>query len=453
MTSPRPCALAALGRPKVAQMLVLGFSSGLPFMLIGNTLGYWLAQDHVRLAAIGFISWIGLTYGIKFVYGAAVDRLPAPLIGRLGRRRGWMLLAQIGVAVGLLGMAASGSRHFGWLVATALFTGVCAATQDTAQDALRIEMAADADELSLLTSANSIGYRVALVATEAWIFGLANFIGWPASYRVFAGLMIVGPIATLLVREPARADDAMAAREAETRRRPLLSAWDAVAGPIGAFVREHGPAAAILMLALITTYHLCDFMRGPMVNPSYLAFRIPMLTIMGVRTTLGIAASFAGIALGGLSAARLGMKPTLVIGALIQPVAVAAFALLAWHGGDWTVVSLGPLPVTAFELVMVFDGLAMSYAGVGLAVWMSTLTSLGYTATQYALLTSALVWFGKSLKGWSGAIVESLNHGQSLTAAYAEFYLLAAAVGAPAIVLSLMVARLGRTPGTRASAI
>ncbi|HWD67360.1 MAG TPA: MFS transporter [Caulobacteraceae bacterium] len=441
MTRRRPGVLAALGRPKAAQMLALGFASGLPFMLIGNTLGYWLAQDHVRLAAIGFVSWIGLTYGVKFVYGAVVDRLPAPLVGRLGRRRGWMLLSQIGVAVGLLGMAASDPvRHFGWLVATALVTGVCAATQDTAIDALRIEMAADADELSLLTSANSIGFRVALVATEAWIFGLANFIGWPASYQVFAGLMIVGPIATFFVREPARADAAMQARDAQTRRHPLLGAWDAVAGPIAAFVRAHGAAAAILMLALITTYHLSDFMRGPMVNPSYLAFRIPMLTIMGVRTTLGIAASFAGIALGGLSAARLGIRPTLIIGALVQPVAVAAFALIGWHGGDWTVFSLGRLQVTAFELVMVFDGLAMSYAGIGLAVYMSTLTSLGYTATQYALLTSALVWFGKSLKGWSGAIVESLNHAQNLTAAYAEFYLLAAAVGAPAIVLSLALA-------------
>ncbi|HEY1878848.1 MAG TPA: MFS transporter [Caulobacteraceae bacterium] len=425
-------------------MLALGFSSGLPFMLIGNTLGYWLAQDHVRLAAIGFASWVGLTYAIKFVYGAVVDRLQAPLVSVLGRRRGWMLLAQAGVAAGLLGMAASDPvRQFGWLVATALFTGVCAATQDTVIDALRIEMAADADELSLLTSANSIGFRVALVATEAWIFGLANFIGWPASYQVFAALMIVGPIATLFVREPARAEAMMTARDAESRRHPVLGAWDAVAGPIVAFVRAHGAAAAILMLALIATYHLSDFMRGPMVNPSYLAFRIPMLTIMGVRTTLGIAASFTGIALGGLSAARLGIRPTLIIGALIQPVAVAGFALLGWHGGDWTVARMGPLPITAFELVMVFDGMTMSYAGVGLAIYMSTLTSLGYTATQYALLTSALVWFGKSLKGFSGAIVESLGHGQGLAAAYAEFYILAALVSAPAIVLTLVAPRTG----------
>jgi PAT family beta-lactamase induction signal transducer AmpG len=432
--------LDALRQPKVALMLALGFASGLPFMLIGNTLGYWLAQAHVRLAAIGFVSWIGLTYGIKFVYGAVVDRLPAPLVGGLGRRRGWMLLAQIGVGAGLLGMAVSDpARHLGWLIAAGLVTGVSAAIQDTVQDALRIESAADADDLSILTSANSIGYRIALVATEAWIFGLADVIGWPASYAVFAGLMLVGPIATLLYPEPARADAVMASQEKEDRRHPLRAAWDAVAGPIGAFVRAHGLTAAILMLALITTYHLSDFMRGPMVNPSYLAFRIPMLTIMDVRTTIGIAASFAGIALGGLSAARLGVKPTLIIGALVQPVAVAGFALLGWHGGDWTVLRMGSAQVTAFELVMAFDGVAMSYAGVGLAVWMSTLASLGYTATQYALLTSALVWFGKALKGWSGVVVEALNQGQALTAAYAEFYLLAALVGAPSIVLSMVV--------------
>ncbi|HEY7851809.1 MAG TPA: MFS transporter [Caulobacteraceae bacterium] len=434
--------LAALSRPKVALMLALGFSSGLPFMLINNTLGYWLAEDHVRLALIGFLSWIGLTYAVKFVYGAVVDRLRAPITGALGRRRGWMALTQVGVGAGLIAMALADPRaHLGLLALAGIFTGVCAASQDTVIDAWRIESAVDGEELGLLTSAYSLGFRLALLATESWILILATRVGWPISYAIYGGLMGIGLAATFLIKEPLRADQVMEIKAGDTRRHPVAGAVDAVVGPFVEFFRAHGWASAALMLALITAYHLSDYMRGPMVNPYYQALAIPKLTVAGVRTTLGIAASFAGIALGGVSCLRLGVRPTLVIGAIVQPLAVAAFALLGWHGGDWTLAAAGPVHLTAFEAIMTLDGVTMAYAGVALVVYMSTLTSLGYTATQYALLTSALVWSGKFLKGFSGVIVEQLHQGRALLDAYALFYLLCAAIGIPAILLSLLLAR------------
>ena len=129
--------MRALSRPKVAIMLVLGFSSGLPFMLIGNTLGFWLAEDGIKLAVIGFTSWIGLTYTVKFLWGAVVDRVQPPLLGRLGRRRGWMVATQLGVGAGLVGMSLIDPRpHIGGLIAFGLLTGVSAAAQDTVIDAL-----------------------------------------------------------------------------------------------------------------------------------------------------------------------------------------------------------------------------------------------------------------------------------------------------------------------------
>ena len=129
------------------------------------------------------------------------------------------------------------------------------------------------------------------------------------------------------------------------------------------------------------------------------------------------------------------------MGAVLQPIGIGAFALLGWHGGDYPLVAVGPVSVSAFQAIMSFDSLAIGFSGVALVAYMSTLTSLGYTATQYALLTSALAWTGKFLKGFSGAIVESLQHGRSLLDAYALFYLLAAALGLPAILLCLVLAR------------
>jgi PAT family beta-lactamase induction signal transducer AmpG len=439
--------LKALGRPRVGLMLVMGIASGLPFMLIGNTLGFWLADDNIKLATIGALSWVGLAYIFKFVWGAMVDRIPLPLIGRLGRRRSWMLLSQIVAGGGLIGMGfADPKTQLGWLVACAIFAAVGAATQDTAMDAWRIETAADADELGLLTAAYTFGYKFALILTEGVIVMVAKRLDWPLTYVIYGACMAVGIIAVLLAKEPANADAVMEAKAHDAVDRPLRSVYDAVIGPLIAFFRAHGVAMAALMLLMITFYHLCDYMRGPMTNPYYSALHIDKDTIGWVRLVIGTPAGFIGIALGGLSSLRFGNHATLIIGAVLQPIAVAAFALLGFHHGDYPLLAVGGVHVTAFQAVMAFDPIVMGYAGVALAAYMSTLTSLGYTATQYALLTSALALTGKTLKGFSGAIVEALQHGRSLLDAYALFYLLAAALGVPAILLCIVLARVRPRP-------
>ena len=149
--------------------------------------------------------------------------------------------------------------------------------------------------------------------------------------------------------------------------------------------------------------------------------------------------------MGGLSSLRIGNRTTLIIGAVLQPIGIATFALLGLHGGDWALVSFGDVHITAFATIMAFDAFAIGYSGVGLVAYMSTLTSLGYTATQYALLTSALTWSGKTLKGFSGVIVDHLQQGRTLLDAYALFYLLCGAIGLPAILLCLILPRPART--------
>jgi len=436
--------IGALRRPKVAAMLALGFSCGLPFMLIGGTLGYWLGDAGINIKLIGFAGWIGFTYSFQFLWGAAADRLKMPLLGRLGRRRGWMLASQVGVGLGLLGMAIAEPSRLPVLIACAVFTGICAATQNAVVDAWRIEVSADREELGLLTAASSLGFRVALIATESWILLLSAFASWSTLYALFAGLVVIGVIAALAIREPTAADAVLEAKSEAAGRHPLAGAVDAVVGPLVAFFRAHGVATAALMLAMITSYHLCDYARGAMGNTYYPVLGLDKVTVGTVRTTLGLAGSFIGIAAGGLVSARIGARRALLVGAVIQPLAVAAFAILGAHGSDFVLFEAGPIRLTAFGAIMANDSFCMSFAGVVLIAYMSTLTSLGYTATQFALLTSVPTWTGKSLKGVSGAMVAYFQDGRTVLEGYSLFYLYAAAMGLPAVVLcvALMLRRL-----------
>ncbi len=423
--------LRALRRPKVAAMLALGFSSGLPFMLTGNTLGYWLREGHISLTAIGFASWVGLAYTLKWVWAPLIDRIGAPLTGGLGRRRGWMLLAQMVIAAGLVAMALIGPG--GGLVnlaMAALVVAFASSTQDIVVDAWRIEIADDPDEIGLLTSVYSLGYRVALLVTESLILIMAQSFGWSLSYLVMAALTAVGMAAVLLAKEPEAADAALQARAQMAPLTSLRGLADAIFGPIVNFFADHGAFAAVMLLT-ITLYHLPDYLRGPVTNPFYKDLGIAKTTVGLVRGTIGLWATVVGVSIGGLCAVRLGYARTLILGALIQPLAIALFAWLASHGPD--------LPV--FEGIMAFDSFAIGFSGVALVAYMSSLTRLGYTATQYAVMTSALAWTGKTLKGFSGAVVDGLHQGRSLMDSYALFYLGAAAFGLPAVLLCLILAR------------
>jgi MFS transporter, PAT family, beta-lactamase induction signal transducer AmpG len=498
--------LRALRRPKVLAMLLLGFSSGLPLYLVGNTMGYWMREGGSELSAIGFLSWVGLAYTLKFLWAPVIDKTHVPLLGRLGHRRGWMLLSQVIVAAGLAGMAIvqpeGGLLVFGIL---ALLAAFASATQDIVIDAWRIEIADDKEELGLLTSGTQFGYRTALLVTDALILILATHIGWAPSYWVMAALMGVGVLAALfLAREPntirapevaidvaneaSGVSDAMVVRwlaaalvgvtaitwmvllhavwdmpwelrdlayvagvptviwllvrrtasqaplRAATWSRPLvvplLRFFEAVIGPLLAFVKTHGKWA-LLMLAAISLYRLPDFVMGPMNNPFYADIGISKDFVGEVRATIGLAAALLGITAAGISAVRFGFVPTLLAGAILGPGSNAAFTWVAYSGGDHGV----------FAAAMFIDGFSTGFAGTALVAYMSSLTSVGYTATQYALLSSFYALLGKLLKGLSGVAVEYLQVGHGEIGGYALFFLGTALTGIPALLLCLLLAR------------
>jgi PAT family beta-lactamase induction signal transducer AmpG len=422
--------LASLGQPKVAVMLALGFSSGLPFLLSGNTLGYWLRDEGTRLQAIGFLSWVGLAYSLKFLWAPIIDRVDAPLVGRLGRRRGWMLVSQLSVAAALVGMSTVGlTGGLAPLGALALVVAFASATQDIVVDAWRIEAASDSDELGLLSAAYQLGYRGALLVTDAVILISASHLGWPISYTMMAVLMGVGLTASLVAIEPTRSAAAPGAKAEAPLWTPRGFA-DAVVGPFTEFFRVYG-WLALLMLATISFYRLPEFMMGPMANPFYHDLGLTKDAVGAVRGSFGIGFSLAGIAAGGMCALRFGYLRTLIVGVVLQSLVIAAFAILAWSGPDLRV----------FAAVMAVDSFGVSFAGVALVTYMSSLTSLGYTATQYALLSSAYTYVGKFAKGFSGVIVEHLAVGRTLMDGYALFFIGCGLFGLPALVLCLVLAR------------
>ncbi|MGO4221706.1 MFS transporter [Lysobacter sp. TAF61] len=445
--------LANLSQPKVLVMLLLGFSSGIPIYLVGNTLGFWMRENGIELSTIGFLSWVGLAYSLKFLWAPLVDKLDAPVLGRwLGRRRGWMLLAQLVVAAALTGMALVQPQQ-GQLVLAgfvldqlvvfgvlALVVAFASATQDIVIDAWRIEIADSNEQQGLLTSTAALGYRGALLVTDALILIFAAHVGWSMSYELMAALMGVGVVAVMVAREPAAS--ALAAATPHPALFTPKGLFDALIGPFVVFFRDHG-SWALLMLLAISLYRLPDFVLGPMANPFYADLGIDKETVGVVRGSFGMVATIVGIAAAGLSAVRFGILPTLLAGAVLGPASNLAFAYLAHHGADAGV----------FTAAMAVDNFCSGFAGVALIGYMSSLTNVGYTATQYALLSSFYALPGKVLKGLSGVAVEHLEVGRSLLDAYSLFFVGTALIGVPALLLCLILAvrRPGAAPGAPAA--
>lgn len=480
--------LASLGNPRVATATALGFSSGLPFLLTGATFGYWMRDEGIALTTIGFLSWVGLAYTFKFLWSPLLDKLPAPVFGALGKRRGWVLFAQAMICAGLVAMALYGPKGPGGITIIGLLSllvAVGSATQDIGVDAWRIESAADADELGLMTSGYQLGYRAALLATDALILIFAQHLGWPVAYVLMAVLMSVGIIAAFRSPEPkatlvaARTGVAQSPTEEAEAARParlsfiagvvfVVSAasaaaayltkgpleilvlsivgcvialamfappriYNAIVGPFSVFIKAHG-SLAVLMLAMISLYRLPEFLIGPVAGPFYSDLGLSKDIVGGVRASVGLVASILGIAAGGMATIRFGYMPSLIAGAVMQGLGVAAYSLVAFAG---------PNPdIRLFAFAMGADNFCYAFAGVTLITYMSSLTSIGYTATQYAFLSSVYTLFGKVLKGFSGAVVDGLNAaGHSLMQSYAMFYIGTGLICIPAVFLCVLLAR------------
>lgn len=432
-------ALAAYKHPRVLAMLFLGFSAGLPFMLVFSTLSAWLREVGIERATIGMLSWVGIIYSIKFFWAPVVDRLPLPWLHRLlGRRRSWMLLAQVGIAVGLFNMAhLNPVGHLGAMAALALLVAFSSATQDIAIDAWRIE-AVPQPMQGVMAAAYQLGYRIAIMVGSAGALWIAADYGWMASYTAMAAMVGVGILTTLVIAEPeprvARTAIAQEQRVIDWLERKAhwpdslrqVGSWfvGAVVCPFVDFFTRYGTRLAVLMLAFIASYRLTDFTMGVMANPFYLDVGYTLKEIAAVAKLFGLVSSIVGVLLGGLAVARLGTVKSLAFGSLAVIASNLMFMTLAFQDHP---------SITGLAIVVSADNLAMGIAGTALIAYLSSLTTASYTATQYALFSSMYALPGKLLMGTSGFVVDAVG--------YPWFFVYTSSLGIPALVLLYFIVR------------
>ena len=413
--------------PATLRMLLLGFAAGLPLLLVFGTLSFWLREAGIDRTTIGFLSWVGLAYAFKWVWAPLVDRMPIPLLTRwLGRRRSWLLLAQLTVMAGLVGLALTDPR-LALLPAVwcALAVAFGSATQDIALDAYRIE-SADTPRQAALAAAYQTGYRIAMIwagAGALWIAARFEITGgavyqpaaWRAAYLTMAASMLLGVITVLLSPEPAARTFAPARNAAEWLRGALIE-------PFADFFKRYG-RQALLILALIAIYRISDVVMGIMANPFYVDMGYTKDEVAAVTKIYGVIMTLVGAFAGGALAMRFGVMRVLSLGALLSASTNLLFAWLATRGHD----------VGALIVVIAADNLASGIASAAFIAYLSSLTNINYSATQYAIFSSMMLLLPKALAGYSGAAVDAWG--------YVNFFTATALLGVPALLLVMLASK------------
>ena len=426
--------------PASWRMLFLGFSAGLPLLLVLGTLSFRLREAGIDRSTIGFLSWVGLVYGFKWVWAPLVDRLSLPLITKLlGRRRSWLMFAQCLVIVGLIGMGwCDPQLNLEPVVWCALLVAFGSATQDIALDAFRIE-SADTQHQAALAATYQTGYRLAMIWAGAgvlWVAARASVVpvvpvmpfapadavasvyqhlAWQTAYWVMAASMSVGLLTVLFSAEPLAIKLPPARNAKEWLRSALVE-------PFADFIRRYQWHAVIILL-LIAIYRISDVVMGIMANPFYVDMGYTKDEVAAVSKVFGVIMTLVGAFIGGVFSMRLGVMRILMLGAVLSAATNLLFAWLAGVGHD----------LTALIWVVSADNLASGIASAAFIAYLSGLTNVNYSATQYALFSSMMLLAPKWLAGFSGVYVDA--HG------YAAFFNSTALLGAPVLLLVWLAAR------------
>ena len=400
-------------------MLFLGFSAGLPLLLILGTLSFWLREAGIDRSTIGYLTWVGLIYAFKWMWAPLVDRLQIPLLTKLfGRRRSWLLFAQALIILGLVGMSTLDPKlALNSVVWCALLVAFGSATQDIALDAFRIE-SADSDHQAALAATYQTGYRLALIWSGAGVLWLAaraetgsgyDAGAWQFAYLCMAASISVGVITTLLSKEPIKIDLPKARNVKAWLHQTLIE-------PFSEFLTRYR-WHAVLILSLIAIYRISDVVMGIMANPFYVDMGYTKDEVAAVSKVFGVVMTLVGAFVGGVLTLRFGVLRILFLGAVLSAVSNLLFAWLATQGHD----------LQGLIWVISADNLSSGIASAAFIAFLSALTNIRYSATQYALFSSMMLLLPKWLAGFSGVFVDNFG--------YQTFFYGTAIIGAPVLLL------------------
>ncbi|MGE0725964.1 MAG: AmpG family muropeptide MFS transporter [Alphaproteobacteria bacterium] len=419
--------------PRLATVLGLGFASGLPLPLTFGTLSFWLAESGVSRTAIGLFALVGTAYSLKFLWAPLVDRLPLPpLTGLLGRRRGWTLASQVAliVAIAALGLTDPVAGP-GWTAAAAVAVAFLSATQDIVVDAYRIELLPE-NEQGLGAAAVQWGYRGGMLAGSAGALYAAAFGGWALAYGTMAALMLVGVATVLLSPEPAAVPTGAAPDDPRARPLARAIAWlqGAVVAPFADFMRRPGWLAVLLFVVL---YKLGDALAGVMAGPFYVALGFSKIEVANVVKLVGVAATLGGLAVAGVVIYRWGLVHSLLVCGVLQALSNLSYVVQAWAGND----------VWVLAATILLENFTGGMGSAAFVAYLSSLCSLAFTATQYALLTSFAAVGRTTLSASGGWLADRLD--------WVPFFLATTIAALPALLILLWLVRRHPAPAAAGS--
>ncbi|MCX7236115.1 MAG: MFS transporter [Burkholderiales bacterium] len=408
------------------RMFFLGFSAGLPLLLVLGTLGFWLREAGIDRSTIGYLSWVALFYAGKWLWAPLVDRVPILfLTKRLGRRRSWLLFAQALIIFGLIGMATTDPKqNLEPIVWFALLVAFGSATQDIALDAFRIE-SAKAQYQAALAASYQTGYRLAMIwagAGALWLAARAETTtgvylaeAWQFAYLCMALSIGVGVVTTLLSPEPQSVLLPKARSAGQWLQQTLIQ-------PFADFIGRYR-WQAFLILGLIAIYRISDVVMGIMANPFYVDMGYTKDEVAAITKVFGVIMTLLGAFLGGLLTMRFGVMRVLFLGGVLSAASNLLFAWLSTRGHD----------LNGLVWVISADNLSSGIASAAFIAYLSSLTNVQYSATQYALFSSMMLLLPKWFAGFSGAYVDTFG--------YEHFFIATSLIGIPVLILITLAIR------------
>lgn len=404
---------------KLIGITLLGFASGLPYMLVFSTLSAWLRDIGISLTEIGFFAWLVLTYSLKFLWAPLVDRYSIPILGTFGKRKSWILFSQVIILFSLLGMSAIDPiQNLKLLAFFAFFAAFFGSVQDVAIDALRIEMG-DVKEQGNLAASYQLGYRIAILVASSMALIFADILDWSNVYQIMSLLMIIGIFGALICVESVNHEIA------------LLRIDLALLGAFKDFFSRFGLWMAGLLLLIISTYRLTDIVMGPMSMPFYLDMGFTKTEIGALVKTVALITSIIGFFVGGLIIKHLKLSTSLLIGGGGVLITNLFFAYVASSTPN----------ISLLSFIVGLDSFAAGLVGTINIAFLTSLVSKKFTAVQYAILTSFMMLPGKFFSGFSGVLADYYISSSSLQLGWTYFFYTTTAMSIPALLLIIVYRR------------